>query len=66
MSAADQHPDSRRAARYRLIVLDSMPGKPLSPEVVNRHAAHPAERGTWPMSDRQIDDRRNIEPELQP
>ncbi len=47
-----------------MIFLNLIPGKPLSAEVVNLHAAHPAELGTWPMSDRQIDYRRNIQPEL--
>jgi uncharacterized protein len=40
MSPADQHPDSHREARYYLIFLNSIPGKPLSPEVVNLHTAH--------------------------
>jgi uncharacterized protein YciI len=40
MSAPDQHDDGRREARYFLIFLNSIPGKPLSAEVVNLHAAH--------------------------
>lgn len=40
MSRADQHDDGRREARYYLIFLNSVPGKQLSPEVVNLHAAH--------------------------
>jgi uncharacterized protein len=43
MSPADQHPDGRREARYYLIFLNSIPERPLSPEVVNLHAAHLAE-----------------------
>jgi uncharacterized protein YciI len=43
MSAADQHPDSRREGTYYLIFLNSIPGKPLSTEVVKLHAAHLAE-----------------------
>ena len=43
MSPADQHDDGRREARYYLIFLNSVPGRPLSPEVVNLHAAHLAE-----------------------
>jgi uncharacterized protein len=40
MSPADQHDDGRREARYYLIFLNLIPGKPLSPEVINLHAAH--------------------------
>jgi uncharacterized protein YciI len=40
MSTADHLSDSRREAKYYLIFLNSIPGKPLSPEVVNLHAAH--------------------------
>jgi uncharacterized protein YciI len=43
MSPADQHPVSRRDARYYLIFLNSIPGRPLSAEIVNLHAAHLAE-----------------------
>jgi uncharacterized protein len=43
MSPAAQHPDGRREARYYLIFLNSIPERPLSPEVVNLHAAHLAE-----------------------
>src|ERR1700728_3058446 len=43
MPPTDQHPDSRLEARHYLIFLNSIPGKPLSPEVVNLHAAHLAE-----------------------
>jgi uncharacterized protein YciI len=39
MSPADQN-DGRREDRYYLIFLNSVPGKPLSPELVDRHAAH--------------------------
>jgi uncharacterized protein len=40
MSPADRHDDGRREARYYLIFLNSIPGKPLSPDVVKLHAAH--------------------------
>lgn len=43
MSPADQPSGSRREAKYFLIFLNAVPGKPLTPEVVNRHAAHLAE-----------------------
>jgi uncharacterized protein len=43
MLAADLHLDSRREGTYYLIFLNSIPGKPLAPEVVKRHAAHLAE-----------------------
>jgi uncharacterized protein YciI len=43
MSPADQHPDGRREARYYLIFLNAIPGRPLPPEVINLHAAHLAE-----------------------
>jgi uncharacterized protein len=43
MSPADQHPDGRREARYYLIFLNAIPERPLSPEVINLHAAHLAE-----------------------
>src|SRR5579862_1947830 len=43
MSPADQNTDRREETRYYLIFLNSIPGKALSPEVVNRHAAHLAE-----------------------
>ena len=43
MSPADQPPGGRREAKYHLIFLNAVPGKPLSPEVVGRHAAHLAE-----------------------
>lgn len=40
MSPADRYSDGRAEAVYHLIFLNSVPGKPLSPEVVNLHAAH--------------------------
>jgi uncharacterized protein len=40
MSHANPHDDGRRDASYRLIFLESVPGKPLSAEVVKLHAAH--------------------------
>lgn len=43
MSPADQPSGGRREATYYLIFLNSIPGKALSPEVVNLHAAHLAE-----------------------
>ena len=46
MSPTDQHSDGRREDRYCLIFLNSIPGRTLSPEVVNLHAAHLAELDT--------------------
>jgi uncharacterized protein len=43
MSPADQQYDCRSEGRYYLIFLNSVPGKTLSSEVVNLHAAHLAE-----------------------
>jgi uncharacterized protein len=43
MSPADQNYDSRKEARYYLIFLNSVPGKPLAPDAVKLHAAHLAE-----------------------
>jgi uncharacterized protein len=43
MSPADQPADVRADAKCYLIFLHLIPGKPLSPEVVNLHAAHLAE-----------------------
>ena len=43
MSPADQPSGSRPEAKYYLIFLNAIPGKPLTPEVVDRHAAHLAE-----------------------
>jgi uncharacterized protein len=43
MSIADQFSNGSREAKYYLIFLNSIPGKPLSPEVVSLHAAHLAE-----------------------
>ena len=43
MTPADQPSDGRRETKYYLIFLNSIPGKPLSPQVVNLHAAHLAE-----------------------
>jgi uncharacterized protein YciI len=43
MSPADHRCDGRAEAVYYLIFLNLVPGKPLSPEVVNLHAAHLAE-----------------------
>ena len=40
MSIADHISEDRREAKYYLIFLNSIPGRPLSPEVVNLHAAH--------------------------
>jgi uncharacterized protein YciI len=40
MSPADQHAVGRPEANYYLIFLNLIPGKPLSAEVVNLHAAH--------------------------
>jgi uncharacterized protein len=43
MPPADQLCNARRDAKYYLIFLNLIPGKPLSLEVVNLHAAHLAE-----------------------
>jgi uncharacterized protein YciI len=43
MPPADQLPNGHREAKYFLIFLNSIPGRPMSPEVVNLHAAHLAE-----------------------
>ena len=43
MSPADLPDDGRREGKYYLIFLNSIPGKPLSLDVVNRHATHLAE-----------------------
>ena len=43
MSPAYQPSGSGREAKYFLIFLNALPGRPLSPEVVGRHAAHLAE-----------------------
>lgn len=43
MSPADQPSGGRREAKYQLIFLNAVPGKPLTPEVVELHAAHLAE-----------------------
>ena len=43
MSPADQPSGGRVEAKCFLIFLNAIPGKPLSPEVINRHAAHLAE-----------------------
>jgi uncharacterized protein YciI len=40
MSPADRHSVGRGEAVYHLIFLNGIPGKPLSSEVVNLHAAH--------------------------
>ena len=40
MSPADPSDASRREARYFLIFLNSIPGKPLTLDIVNLHAAH--------------------------
>jgi uncharacterized protein YciI len=40
MSPADQHDDGQSEAEYHVIFLNSIPGRPLSLEVVNRHAVH--------------------------
>ena len=42
MPAAD-HDDARSEARYFLIFFNSIPGRPLTSEVVKLHAAHLAE-----------------------
>jgi uncharacterized protein len=43
MSTADQLSNGDREAKYYLIFLKSIAGKPLSPEVVSLHAVHLAE-----------------------
>jgi uncharacterized protein YciI len=43
MSAADQPSNGGNEAKFYLIFLKSIPGKPLSPEVIRLHAAHLAE-----------------------
>ncbi len=43
MSIADHSSNDRREATYYLIFLNSIPGRRLSPEAVNLHAAHLAE-----------------------
>ena len=43
MSPADDHSGVRQEAKYYVIFLHSIPERPLSPEVVNLHAAHLAE-----------------------
>jgi uncharacterized protein YciI len=43
MSAADQPSNGGKEAKFYLILLKSIPGKPLSPEVIGLHAAHLAE-----------------------
>jgi uncharacterized protein len=43
MSRADDHSGGRQEAKYYVIFLHSIPERPLSPEVVNLHAAHLAE-----------------------
>jgi uncharacterized protein len=43
MSPADDHAGGRQEAKYYVIFLHSIPERPLSPEVVNLHAAHLAE-----------------------
>jgi uncharacterized protein YciI len=43
MSIADHFSDGCREAKYYLVFLNSIPGRSLSPEVVNLHAAHLAE-----------------------
>jgi uncharacterized protein YciI len=40
MSIADRLSNGSREAKYYLIFLNSIPGRPLSPEVVNLHATH--------------------------
>jgi hypothetical protein len=44
MSPTDQHSDGRREDRYYLIFFNSVPGRTLSPEVVNLHTMRPFER----------------------
>jgi uncharacterized protein YciI len=43
MSLADRDTEGRGQTTYRLIFLNGIPGRPLSPEVVNLHAAHLAQ-----------------------
>lgn len=43
MSPADDHSGGRPEAKYYVIFLHAIPERPLSPEVVNLHAAHLAE-----------------------
>ena len=43
MSPADDRSVSHQEAKYHLIFLHSIPERPLSPEVVDLHAAHLAE-----------------------
>jgi uncharacterized protein YciI len=43
MSVAHGFPNGRRDAKYYLILLNSVPGRPLSAEVVDLHAAHLAQ-----------------------
>jgi uncharacterized protein YciI len=43
MSIADDLSNRGREAKYYLIFLNSIPGRSLSPEVVNLHAEHLAE-----------------------
>src|SRR5580658_8115890 len=43
MSPADDRPAGHQEAKYYLIFLHSIPERPLSPEVVELHAAHLAE-----------------------
>jgi uncharacterized protein YciI len=43
MSPADDHSGGRQEAKYYVIFLHAIPERPLSPEVVNLHAAHLAE-----------------------
>jgi uncharacterized protein YciI len=43
MSPADDHSGDRQEAKYYVIFLHGIPERPLSPEVVNLHAAHLAE-----------------------
>jgi uncharacterized protein len=43
MCPANDHSGGRQEARYYVIFLHGVPERPLSPEVVNLHAAHLAE-----------------------
>lgn len=43
MCPADDHSGGRQEAKYYVIFLHSIPERPLSPEVMNLHAAHLAE-----------------------
>jgi uncharacterized protein len=43
MYQADDHSGGRQEAKYYVIFLHGIPERPLSPEVVNLHAAHLAE-----------------------